>query len=125
MALRMEVSGEDERMSDLNEDSKSKSSPVDTTMESPNCKYLTVDFHYNGMFAPNPLLYLDPMSMSIREVDFGGMNYREFVLWVSKLTRRSCGNFYYCSTHKRVLEESTMMLIILTLWKMITWIRTS
>ncbi|CAI9278523.1 unnamed protein product [Lactuca saligna] len=73
-------------------------------MESPNDTYLTVDFHYNGMFAPNPLVYLDRMRMSVRNVDFGGMNYREFVLWVSKLTRRSCDNLYYCSTHERLAE---------------------
>ncbi|CAI9300170.1 unnamed protein product [Lactuca saligna] len=42
--------------------------------------------------------------MSVRDVDFGGMDYREFVLWVSKLTRRSCENLYYCSTHERLAE---------------------
>ncbi|CAH1443988.1 unnamed protein product [Lactuca virosa] len=45
------------------------------------------------------------MRMSIRDVDFGGMNYREFVLWVSKLTRRSYDNLYYCSTHERLAED--------------------
>ncbi|CAI9296432.1 unnamed protein product [Lactuca saligna] len=70
--------------------------------ESPNGTYLTVDFHYDRMFAPNPLVYLDPMRMSVRDVDFGGMNYREFVLWVSKLTRRSCDNLYHCRTHERL-----------------------
>ncbi|CAI9292210.1 unnamed protein product [Lactuca saligna] len=73
-------------------------------MEASNSKYLTIDFHFNGMFAPNPLVYLDPMRMSVRDVDFGGMNYRKFVLWVSKLTRRSCENLYYCSTHERLAE---------------------
>ncbi|CAI9277663.1 unnamed protein product [Lactuca saligna] len=73
-------------------------------MEASNDKYLTIDFHFNGMFAPNPLVYLDPMRMSVRDVDFGGMEYREFVLWVSKLTRRSCENLYYCSTHERLAE---------------------
>ncbi|CAI9271429.1 unnamed protein product [Lactuca saligna] len=47
------------------------------------------------MLAPNPLVYLDPMRMSVRDVDFGGMDYREFVLWVSKLTRRIYDNLYY------------------------------
>nr|KAJ0201086.1 hypothetical protein LSAT_V11C600340760 [Lactuca sativa] len=73
-------------------------------MEASNGKYLTIDFHFNDMFAPNPLVYLDPMRMSVRDVDFGGMDYREFVLWVSKLTRRSCENLYYCSTHERLAE---------------------
>ncbi|CAI9279859.1 unnamed protein product [Lactuca saligna] len=73
-------------------------------METSNGKYLTIDFHFNGMFAPNPLVYLDPMRMSVRGVDFGGMDYREFVLWVSKLIRRSCENLYYCSTHERLAE---------------------
>nr|KAJ0187208.1 hypothetical protein LSAT_V11C900486460 [Lactuca sativa] len=73
-------------------------------MEASNGKYLTIDFHFNGMFAPNPSVYLDPMRMSVRDVDFGGMDYKEFVLWVSKLTRRSCENLYYCSTHERLAE---------------------
>ncbi|CAI9289371.1 unnamed protein product [Lactuca saligna] len=73
-------------------------------MEASNGKYLTIDFHFNDMFAPNPLVYLNPMRMSDRDVDFGGMDYREFVLWVSKLTRRSCENLYYCSTHERLAE---------------------
>nr|KAJ0193556.1 hypothetical protein LSAT_V11C800421030 [Lactuca sativa] len=73
-------------------------------MEASNGKYLTIDFHFNGMFAPSPLVYLDPMRMSVRDVDFSGMDYREFVLWVSKLTRRSCENLYYCSTHERLAE---------------------
>ncbi|CAI9286107.1 unnamed protein product [Lactuca saligna] len=73
-------------------------------MESPNDMYLTVDFHYNGMFAPNPLVYLDRMRMLVRDVDFGGMKYREFMLWVSKLTRRRCDNLYYYSSHERLAE---------------------
>ncbi|CAH1424825.1 unnamed protein product [Lactuca virosa] len=73
-------------------------------MESPNGTYLTVDFHYNGMFAPNPLVYLDLMRMSVCDVDFHGMNYREFVLWVTKLKRRICDNLYNCSTHERLAE---------------------
>nr|KAJ0199446.1 hypothetical protein LSAT_V11C600321950 [Lactuca sativa] len=56
------------------------------------------------MFAPNPLVYLDPVRMSVRDVDFGGMDYREFVLWVLKLTRQSYDNLYYCSTHERLAE---------------------
>ncbi|CAH1423289.1 unnamed protein product [Lactuca virosa] len=73
-------------------------------MESSNGTYLTIDFHYNGMFAPNPLVYLDPIRMSVRDVDFDGMNYREFVLWVTKLTRGNCDNLYYCSSHERLAE---------------------
>nr|KAJ0210911.1 hypothetical protein LSAT_V11C400194530 [Lactuca sativa] len=73
-------------------------------MESLNDTYLIVDFQYNGMFATNPLVYLDPMRMSVRDVDFGGMNYREFVLWVSKLARRSYDNLHYCSTHEILAE---------------------
>nr|KAJ0219410.1 hypothetical protein LSAT_V11C300125710 [Lactuca sativa] len=59
-------------------------------MESPNGTYLTIDFHYNGMFAPNPLVYLDPIRMSVRE-------------WIL-LTRGSYDNLYYCSSHERLAE---------------------
>ncbi|CAI9271903.1 unnamed protein product [Lactuca saligna] len=78
---------------------------VDFNMsESSNSTYLTIDFHYNGMFAPNTLVYLDPTRMSVRDVDFGGMNYREFVLWVTKLTRGRCENLYYCSRNETLAE---------------------
>ncbi|CAI9286220.1 unnamed protein product [Lactuca saligna] len=73
-------------------------------MGSPNGTYLTVYFHYNGMFAPNPLVYLDPIIILVRDVDFVGMNYRKFVLWVTKLARGSCDNLYYCSSHERLIE---------------------
>ncbi|CAI9284309.1 unnamed protein product [Lactuca saligna] len=43
--------------------------------------------------------------MSVHDVDFGGMNYREVVLWVSKLTRRSYDNLYYCSIHESLAED--------------------
>ncbi|CAI9277945.1 unnamed protein product [Lactuca saligna] len=54
-------------------------------MESPNSTYLTIDFHYNNMFAPNPLVYLDPMRITherllegIRRID-NDDNYFEFI----------------------------------------------
>nr|KAJ0208052.1 hypothetical protein LSAT_V11C500289790 [Lactuca sativa] len=73
-------------------------------MASPNGRFLSIDFHFNGMFAPSPLVYLDPMRMPVRDVDFDGMDYREFVLWVSKLTRQGCDNLYYYSTDERLVE---------------------
>ncbi|CAI9297346.1 unnamed protein product [Lactuca saligna] len=54
-------------------------------MESPNGMYLTVDFHYNKMFAPNPLVYLDPIRITyerlaegIRRID-NDADYFEFI----------------------------------------------
>ncbi|CAI9262955.1 unnamed protein product [Lactuca saligna] len=58
---------------------------IDTTMESPNGTYVTVNFHYNEMFAPNPLVYLGPMRITherlaegIRIID-NDADYFEFI----------------------------------------------
>ncbi|CAH1426069.1 unnamed protein product [Lactuca virosa] len=42
--------------------------------------YVSVDFHYNGMFSPKPLVYLDPESLceGIRRID-SDVDYWEFV----------------------------------------------
>ncbi|CAI9261892.1 unnamed protein product [Lactuca saligna] len=54
-------------------------------MESPNSMYLTVEFHYNGMFAPNPLVYLDHMTITHERLTDGirrinnDVDYFEFV----------------------------------------------
>ncbi|CAI9290809.1 unnamed protein product [Lactuca saligna] len=57
--------------------------------------YVSVDFHYNGFFSPNPLVYLDPVKTNVRDVDFGGFTYKEFLLWLTKLTNGACDNVYY------------------------------
>ncbi|CAI9290054.1 unnamed protein product [Lactuca saligna] len=54
-------------------------------MELPNGTYLTVDFHYNKMFAPNTLVYLDPIRITherlaegIRRID-NDADYFDFI----------------------------------------------
>ncbi|CAI9293269.1 unnamed protein product [Lactuca saligna] len=47
---------------------------------SPNPTYqnfIVVDFHYNGQFAPNPLVYFDPDRASVRDLDFSGFGESE------------------------------------------------
>ncbi|CAI9298581.1 unnamed protein product [Lactuca saligna] len=68
-------------------------------------KYLTVDVHYRGLFAPNPLKYLDPETIIVCDVDFGGFTYKEFLLWLRDLTKESCNDVYYYS-RKETLAES-------------------
>ncbi|CAI9275153.1 unnamed protein product [Lactuca saligna] len=60
------------------------------------CMYVSVDFHYNGFFSPNPLVYLDPIKTNVRDVDFGGFTYKVFLLWLTELTNGACDNVYYC-----------------------------
>nr|KAJ0208438.1 hypothetical protein LSAT_V11C500283920 [Lactuca sativa] len=67
-------------------------------------KYLTVDVHYRGLFAPNPLKYLDPETIIVRDVDFGGFTYKEFLLWLRDLTKGSCNDVYYCSRKETLAE---------------------
>ncbi|CAI9280217.1 unnamed protein product [Lactuca saligna] len=55
-------------------------------------KYLTVYVHYNGLFAPKPLLYLNAVVVSISDVDFGAMDLKEFKLFVTKMIEGSCDN---------------------------------
>nr|KAJ0193191.1 hypothetical protein LSAT_V11C800391300 [Lactuca sativa] len=41
--------------------------------------YVSIDFHYNGFFLPNSLVYLDPVKTNVHDVDFGGFTYKEFL----------------------------------------------
>ncbi|CAI9276308.1 unnamed protein product [Lactuca saligna] len=66
--------------------------------------YVPVDFHYNGFFSPNPLVYLDPVKTNVRDVDFGGFTYKEFLLWLTKLTNGECDNVYYCMRKESLCE---------------------
>ncbi|CAI9296208.1 unnamed protein product [Lactuca saligna] len=72
--------------------------------QSPTGMYLTIDVHYSGVFAQNPLKYLDLEKITVRDVDFGGFSYKEFLLWLRNLTNGSCDNVYYCS-RKETLGE--------------------
>ncbi|CAH1438388.1 unnamed protein product [Lactuca virosa] len=67
-------------------------------------KYLTVDVHYRGLFSRNPLKYLDPKTIIVRDVDFGGFTYKEFLLWLRDLTKGSCNDVYYCSRKETLAE---------------------
>ncbi|CAH1413432.1 unnamed protein product [Lactuca virosa] len=67
-------------------------------------KYLTVYVHYNGLFAPKPLVYLNAVVVSICDVDFGVMDLKEFKLFIVKLIESSCDNVYYCTRNEPLAE---------------------
>nr|KAJ0187859.1 hypothetical protein LSAT_V11C900456390 [Lactuca sativa] len=59
-----------------------------------NRNFIVVDFHYNGTFAPNPLVYFDPGRLSVRDVDFSAFEYEEFMAFLHKLTRINVDDVY-------------------------------
>ncbi|CAI9274616.1 unnamed protein product [Lactuca saligna] len=67
-------------------------------------KYLTVYVHYNGLFAPKPLVYLNSVVVSIADVDFGAMDLKDFKLFIEKLIEGSCDNVYYCTRNEPLAE---------------------
>nr|KAJ0211487.1 hypothetical protein LSAT_V11C400221130 [Lactuca sativa] len=67
--------------------------------------YVSADFHYNGFFSPNSLVYLDPVKTNVRDVDFGGFTYKEFLMWLTKLTNGACDNVYYCMRKESLCED--------------------
>nr|KAJ0186588.1 hypothetical protein LSAT_V11C900504840 [Lactuca sativa] len=71
--------------------------------DSKQCKYLTVYIHYNGLFAPKPLVYLNAV-VSIYDVDFGAMDLKDFNLFITKLIEDSCDNVYYCTRNEPLAE---------------------
>ncbi|CAH1449026.1 unnamed protein product [Lactuca virosa] len=73
--------------------------------DSKQCKYLTVYIHYNGLFAPKPLVYLNAVVVSICDVDFGAMDLKEFKLFIAKLIEGSCDNVYYCTRNEPLAED--------------------
>ncbi|XP_052621668.1 uncharacterized protein LOC111893335 [Lactuca sativa] len=58
--------------------------------------FIVVDFHYNGTFAPNPLVYFDPDKQSVGDVDFSAFEYEEFMEFLQKLTRTRSKDIYFC-----------------------------
>ncbi|CAI9281649.1 unnamed protein product [Lactuca saligna] len=68
-------------------------------------KYLTVYVHYNGLFAPKSLVYLNFVVVSIADVDFGGMDLKDFKLFIEKLIEGSCDNVYYCTRNEPLAED--------------------
>ncbi|CAH1414594.1 unnamed protein product [Lactuca virosa] len=58
--------------------------------------FIIVDFHYNGTFAPNPLVYFDPDRQSVGDVDFSAFEYEEFMEFLQKLTRTRSKDIYFC-----------------------------
>ncbi|CAI9266035.1 unnamed protein product [Lactuca saligna] len=71
--------------------------------DSKQSKYLTVYLHYNGLFAPKPLVYLNAV-VSICDVDFGAMDFKDFNLFIAKLIEGSCDNVYYCTRNEPLAE---------------------
>ncbi|CAI9290457.1 unnamed protein product [Lactuca saligna] len=67
-------------------------------------KYLTFYVHYNGLFAPKALVYLNSVVVSIADVDFGGMDLKDFKLFIEKLIEGSCDNVYYCTRNEPLAE---------------------
>ncbi|CAI9271631.1 unnamed protein product [Lactuca saligna] len=72
--------------------------------DSKQSKYLTVYIHYNGLFAPKPLVYLNAVVVSICDVDFGAMDFKDFNLFIAKLIEGSCDNVYYCTRNEPLAE---------------------
>ncbi|CAI9287331.1 unnamed protein product [Lactuca saligna] len=57
--------------------------------------FVVVDFHNNGAFAPNPLVYFDPDKQSVGDVDFSAFEYEEFMEFLQKLTRTRSKDIYF------------------------------
>nr|KAJ0191613.1 hypothetical protein LSAT_V11C800397910 [Lactuca sativa] len=72
--------------------------------DSKQCKYLTVYIYYNGLFTPKPLVYLNVVVVSICDVDFGAMDFKDFNLFITKLIEDSCDNVYYCTRNEPLAE---------------------
>ncbi|KAJ9553709.1 hypothetical protein OSB04_017754 [Centaurea solstitialis] len=68
--------------------------------ESSTARFLTVDVRYNGKFSRNPLVYLEPVRVCIKDIDFASMELWEFKTWLQKLIKGSCNDIYYCISKK-------------------------
>ncbi|CAI9283211.1 unnamed protein product [Lactuca saligna] len=70
--------------------------------------YIQVDVHYDGMFSPIPhLIYYLNQKTSITDVDFGGINFKEFIHVLEDVTKGKCPVVYYCLGHKSMRDGLT------------------
>ncbi|CAI9299353.1 unnamed protein product [Lactuca saligna] len=68
--------------------------------------YIQVDVHYDGMFSPiHHLIYYLNQKTSITDVDFGGLNFKEFIYVLEDVTKGKCPVVYYCLGHKSMRDE--------------------
>ena len=58
--------------------------------------HVKVDVYYNGTFVPKPLLYFDPDITTISDVDLRELDFEAFMELLSKVTRMSCVDVYFC-----------------------------
>ncbi|CAI9268898.1 unnamed protein product [Lactuca saligna] len=66
--------------------------------------FIQVDVHYDGIFSPNPLIYYMNLNTSITNVDFGGLNIKEFIYVLEDVTKGKCPDVYYCLGHKSIRD---------------------
>ncbi|KAL4591845.1 hypothetical protein LXL04_004819 [Taraxacum kok-saghyz] len=59
-----------------------------------NDTLLIVDAHYSGAFCPKPLLYFDVDGALVRDVDFSGMVFLEFITFLKKFIKKKNKDVY-------------------------------
>ncbi|CAH1413589.1 unnamed protein product [Lactuca virosa] len=63
-----------------------------------------VDVHYNGVFAPTPLMYFNGVKASVPYTVVNKMNFPDFIPFLEKLTNGRCKDVYYCPHEVRLSE---------------------
>ncbi|CAI9286924.1 unnamed protein product [Lactuca saligna] len=67
--------------------------------------FIQVDVHYDEMFSPIPhRIYYMNQNTSITYVDFGGLNFKEFIYVLEDVTKGKCPDVYYCLGHKSMRD---------------------
>ncbi|KAL7584154.1 hypothetical protein Lser_V15G45207 [Lactuca serriola] len=66
--------------------------------------FIQVDVHYDGIFSPNPLIYYMNQNTSITDVDFGGLNFKEFIYVLEDVTKGKCPDVYYYLGQKSMCD---------------------
>ncbi|CAH1426305.1 unnamed protein product [Lactuca virosa] len=61
-------------------------------------------FSLQGGICAKVVGILGPCKKIVRDVDFGGFTYKEFILWLTKLTEGDYDNVYYCNRNQCLVE---------------------
>ncbi|CAI9263446.1 unnamed protein product [Lactuca saligna] len=63
-----------------------------------------VDVHYNGVFTPTPLMYLNGVKAFVPYTVVNKKNFPDFIPFLEKHTNGRCINVYYCPHEVRLSE---------------------
>ncbi|CAI9280991.1 unnamed protein product [Lactuca saligna] len=60
--------------------------------------FISIEVHFQGVFIKKPFCYSDGIHHVFENIDFDGMSYTEFTVFLEGFTQEKCEKLYYCQS---------------------------